>query len=353
MNHKRICKLYNKMISLVEFRRLAPHERMDVFLLSHFLARIPRTGSEPLDGDINDPLSLFLSLLPAPKTAPEILAILPNSLTPQEDLAMSIYSRFNNNNFTIHSHMNTIGHGVFPLASRLFNHSCAPNAAPRYIFTSPQSVIMEVVALRDITPGEEVCVPYLDPALTQSRHQAFQYTYGFTCECHSCILIRKFGQIPRPDSLDVTSSVSEALRSYVGVDHMVGANLPEPSLADLPASLRCVLHESYMEHLSEQFSKASHEGNYSIAVPSGFTLLALYLLVYPHNYPQIGLHLLELAKTNWNALVSSESSGETEAKVQARITLKHAQRILSIYGREGDEHGPLDEIQQLEKLLGE
>ncbi len=137
--------------------------------------------------------------------------------------------------------------------------------------------------------SEKVCVPYLDPALTQSRHQAFQYTYGFTCECSSCTLLRQFGQTPKPPtSATEVSSVSEALRNYVGVSDGLGSDLPRPSLAGLPSTLQCILHESYMESVSEEFSKASHEGDYSTALVSGFTLLALYLLIYPKNYPQIG-----------------------------------------------------------------
>lgn len=83
-------------------------------------------------------------------------------------------------------------------------------------------------------------------------------------------------------------SIGDALRNYVGIDSALGPNLPVPSLENLPASLRCVLHESYMEQVSERFSKASHEGDYGVAVTSGLTLLALYLLIYPKNYPQIG-----------------------------------------------------------------
>lgn len=43
-----------------------------------------------------------------------------------------------------------------------------------------------------------------------------------------------------------------------------------------------------MQNLSERFSKASHEGQYEMALESGLTLLSLYMIVYPENYPQIG-----------------------------------------------------------------
>jgi hypothetical protein len=67
-----------------------------------------------------------------------------------------MYSRFGNNNFIIHSHLTTFGHGIFPLASRLFNHSCLPNAAAKYILSPSNPPKMEVIALRDIALGEEV-----------------------------------------------------------------------------------------------------------------------------------------------------------------------------------------------------
>lgn len=67
-----------------------------------------------------------------------------------------LFTRSGNNNFAIHSHLTTIAHGIFPLASRLFNHSCLPNAAARYVLRRGQSVRMEIVALREIKATEEV-----------------------------------------------------------------------------------------------------------------------------------------------------------------------------------------------------
>lgn len=75
-----------------------------------------------------------------------------------EEVTSKAFSRFGNNNFIVHSHLTAYAHGVFPLASRLFNHSCVPNCAAKYIITPTETVRMEVVALRDIAPGEEVSV---------------------------------------------------------------------------------------------------------------------------------------------------------------------------------------------------
>jgi SET and MYND domain-containing protein len=86
--------------------------------------------------------------------------------------------------------------------------------------------------------------------------------------------------------------MEEALRRYVFPDDlfqeqaMRRAFTPEKDL--FPIFLHPVLRESYLADLSERFSYASHEGQAEAALESGLTLLALYLLIYPMNYPQIG-----------------------------------------------------------------
>lgn len=137
----------------------------------------------------------------------------------------------------------------------------------------------------------QVCIPYIDPALMQTRQQVFQITYGFTCTCSFCTFLHKIGQIPEPP-VDHSELVQLGLklREFVGVeDYLKTGKSQAKPLEDLPRSLRSVLNESYMSELSETFSKASHEGDYGKAADSGVTLLALYLLVYPKNYTQIGM----------------------------------------------------------------
>ena len=66
---------------------------------------------------------------------------------------------------------------------------------------------------------------------------------------------------------------------------------------------------------------------------------------------QSGLHLSELAKTRWNASVCSGVpllSSEVEA---IRAIVAYAREVLTVYGIEGDEEGPLDELRTLENLL--
>lgn len=67
-----------------------------------------------------------------------------------------------------------------------------------------------------------------------------------------------------------------------------------------------------------------------------------------------GMHLLELAKTAWNARISSANSDSDDNQIsetQVLTFLSLARKGLEIYGPEGDESGPLDEIKTLERLL--
>lgn len=129
---------------------------MDALFLTHLLAECLAKRTETKERDDPD-LSIFMSLLPGPVTGRDAPPTCP-LLTSQRPIqtASELFSRCGNNNFSIHSHLTTIAHGVFPLASRLFNHSCVPNAIAKYRFAPTEEVVMEIVALCDIAAGEEV-----------------------------------------------------------------------------------------------------------------------------------------------------------------------------------------------------
>jgi SET and MYND domain-containing protein len=67
------------------------------------------------------------------------------------------------------------------------------------------------------------------------------------------------------------------------------------------------------------------------------------------------MHLLEMAKTAWNAIVTGDYEtqvSEERLKNELRAYLSRCQEILRIFGREGDTtRGPLEEIQTLHGLL--
>ena len=154
-HHKKICKQYNTFIASGQYQALTTHDKVDALLLSQLVADPDAWGADK----ISDAASTFLDLLKVPRSdgfVPHLCLSRAAQTSETVSLAEDLYSRFGNNNFVLHSHLNAYAHGVFPLASRLFNHSCVPNAACKYMLTRSEPVRMEVVALRDINEGEEV-----------------------------------------------------------------------------------------------------------------------------------------------------------------------------------------------------
>ncbi|KIY48631.1 SET domain-containing protein, partial [Fistulina hepatica ATCC 64428] len=331
LNHKKICKNYSSLSDLNE------HERMDAILLSHLIAQL---SPEDLE-DATSAASVFASLLPA-RRAQSPVRCLPPTVLPSEVIA-HLYARFSNNNFVMHSNLNTFGHGIFPLASRLFNHSCVPNAIPVFNLTSSRPV-MNVIALRKIYIGEEICLPYLDPALLQMRRQMLGITYGFQCWCQACCFLQCIPQQPTPVP---HANLAKGLVDFVESNTTFEST--DSNGAPIPPELYPAFQESYITELSSTFSEAAHLGPYEKALEVGRTLLCLYKLIYVPTYPQTGMHLLEMAKVAWNTILTSGASEELFDL--ANTYLQDASEILAIIGPEGDDTIPLDECATLRELL--
>lgn len=113
-----------------------------------------------------DALQTFLSLLPLAGTghAPSLPPLCPLSPKTRRKLAAlsdtavaALFARFSNNNFVIHApDLTAVAHGIFPSASRAFNHSCRPNAWAVYTFEEGGGVVVNVRAGKALAGGEEV-----------------------------------------------------------------------------------------------------------------------------------------------------------------------------------------------------
>ncbi|KAI0670829.1 SET domain-containing protein [Trametes maxima] len=362
-HHRKLCKSFNAFAVSTAYQALSAHDQVDAQLLSQMLVEPSAWNPSIRRNDPNEPHAVFLDLLKGPRGEDlELPLCLPKGVLAADTLplAKELYSRFGNNNFVLHSHLNTYAHGVFPLASRSFNHSCVPNAACKYVIKPSEPVMMQIVALQDIALGEEVTIPYLDPALPyQIRREALEANYGFACQCQLCAFQQAVEPVdPPPERGSSTLRDLEAsLRALSLGSNIQALRVPKTpgSFEGVSLALRPIFHESYLPALSELFSKTSHEGPYLDAVESGFTLLALYALVYPPNYPQIGMHALELAKTIWNLICTAGAdlpARETDVlEAQARRFLTVSADILENFGPEGDEGGPLEEIETLKAAL--
>ncbi|KAI0699304.1 SET domain-containing protein [Cerioporus squamosus] len=351
--HKKICKQYNAFVVSSEYQALTAHDQVDALLLSHLVAEPAAWDGRKLHHGLDDPFFVFWDLLKAPRADGFVPPLcLPKSVQTAETLILAeeLYARFGNNNFVLHSHLNSYGHGIFPVASRLFNHSCVPNAACKYVIRAAEPVMMKVIALYEIAESEEITIPYLDPALPyQTREEALRANYDFQCDCRLCAFQRKIEPVPAPPSRGTPElkEVDACLRSFSLDDISQEVRIPTaPGLFErLPTELYPIFHES----------KTSHEGPYADAVEAGLTLLAFYVVVYPPNYPQIGMHALELAKTLWNLICTAPDAltGATEQQLvkHTKSAVDFAASVLRNYGPEGDDGGPLEEIRVLTELL--
>jgi hypothetical protein len=63
------------------------------------------------------------------------------------------------------------------------------------------------------------------------------------------------------------------------------------------------------------------------------------------------MHLLEMAKTAWNASLTDANGSEPTNLALASRYLAAAEENLGIFGKEGDDDGPMDEINTLQRLL--
>ncbi|KAI5925236.1 hypothetical protein F4810DRAFT_708622 [Camillea tinctor] len=86
-----------------------------------------------------------------------------------------------------HHHEAFHHYGNFPAAS-LFNHDCRPNLA----FYIDDNLTYHTHAIRDIKPGEELTVSYLDPFEPRSaRQERTRHSLGFSCSCSQCSASQK------------------------------------------------------------------------------------------------------------------------------------------------------------------
>uniref|UniRef100_A0A8C9YE56 Protein-lysine N-trimethyltransferase SMYD5 n=1 Tax=Sander lucioperca TaxID=283035 RepID=A0A8C9YE56_SANLU len=97
--------------------------------------------------------------------------------------------------------LNCEGSGLFLLQSSC-NHSCIPNAEASF---PDNNFLLQLSALSDINPGEEICISYLDccqrDRSRHSRHKILRENYLFVCSCPKCV--------SQMDELDMTSEEEE------------------------------------------------------------------------------------------------------------------------------------------------
>ncbi|OHF03759.1 hypothetical protein CORC01_01078 [Colletotrichum orchidophilum] len=133
--------------------------------------------------------------------------------------------------------------------SRL-NHDCRPNLD--YWF-DPRTLTQRTTALRDIIPGEELTISYVEPL--QHRHDRQNRLYsnwGFNCSCHFCTQSHLMTEAS-DKRITQAHSLLEELKDYSAESHAT------PQMAELLISLYDQEHN--WSFLSEAYMLAAIEYN--------------------------------------------------------------------------------------------
>ncbi|KAJ1948167.1 hypothetical protein EC988_005284, partial [Linderina pennispora] len=237
--------------------------------------------------------------------------------------------RFGCNNFVAYDQrVRASGHLCSPVTSLLLNHSCYPNAAFVYTKAGEQ----QVVALSDISEGQEIALAYVDGLKPRSeRKKILGDVYFFDCECRRCL----------DTSTDPVAHIDRLFDRDVARVHVPGnlptdfstAALPEPWVVSIVSSLTAltlkqitaldfaqnclsavqnlpphdfsfVAYRHWLECQDECLDSAAASMPWDWAYVSALYILAYYACVYPPFHPLVGLQCLECAKLAWNSLQS-------------------------------------------------
>ena len=280
-HHRRLCKTFPSFLASHSYQLLSAPGRAHSLLLAHLLAEHSQAlwsafSTQKLPSDnLSDPIAVLLSLLPRSKTEPR--PNLPHLDSIPDSLITFLSCRFSNNNFTIHSsRMDVFAHGIFPLASRSFNHSCIPSAVPVYTLSQNSALVkMNIQLIRDLKPGEEVrqsvsCVvnifnlllvkckitiPYIDPALPYTSRQGnLNLTYNFICSCPLCQrpwLTTHNCAVPSSGLADFETRLREGVLPFLLEDdtRVDSAKLREDFFSRIPPFLSSISGESLQPDL--------------------------------------------------------------------------------------------------------
>ena len=100
----------------------------------------------------------------------------------------TLFLRIENNKQSGNRVPNRIHGGISPLFSML-NHDCNPGATWHAVNTRGA---IEVAAIRDIKKGEEVCVSYVTPLISEAKRRERIWAHiGKMCECGRCVQERE------------------------------------------------------------------------------------------------------------------------------------------------------------------
>ena len=106
--------------------------------------------------------------------------------------------------------------GLYVLHSHM-NHSCIPNISVRHLDQRSALARITVIARRDIEPGEELFITYVNPQmpLENRRKQVSEWGFG-ECKCSRCMAEENDPQRKSPVKT-VPDDLEQELKAGLGV----------------------------------------------------------------------------------------------------------------------------------------
>ncbi|KAK1756153.1 hypothetical protein QBC47DRAFT_299226 [Echria macrotheca] len=162
---------------------------------------------------------------------------------------------------------------VFPEIAR-FNHDCRPNAD--YYFEH-RSLTQYIHATRDIQPGEELTLSYINTVMTRNeRLRKLNHNWGFQCACSACTQEKA-----RADVSDMRIRRIKDLRPKMR--NWKAGSVATPQMAELLISL--YEQERLWGSMYNAYSFAAYEYN---AVGDPWTAIKYAMLAIEWGIPMVG-----------------------------------------------------------------
>ncbi len=162
---------------------------------------------------------------------------------------------------------------LFPSIARI-NHECRPNA--EYVYDAA-TLSQAVNAARDILPGEELSLSYINPLMPRAQRLAkLKRNWGFDCGCASCTLSRARGEESDARIAQI-GKLNDELRDW-GKDSRAC-----PEMAELLVSLYDM--ENLWTAMHEAYTLAALEFN---AVGEPWTAVKYARMAVEYGVPMVG-----------------------------------------------------------------
>ncbi|NP_001290697.1 histone-lysine N-methyltransferase SMYD3 [Esox lucius] len=333
--HPRIPTDSVRLAARIIFRLLCPSQMTpQLYSFEEHESHLCDMGEEKREGlsQLSSMLQLYLK-----QEQPDIIQKVP-SFDP-----ISLLAKVTCNCFTISdAELQEIGVGLYPSMS-LLNHDCRPSCVMLF-----QGKTLQLRAIRDIQPTEEVTISYIGVLLpTRERQTQLMEQYHFSCQCGLCSTAEldplmfcgvkeawtpMKEAIPRLEILQTNGNWEELLQECSSLLAPVGGAVPA-----VPDS------NVYRLRVTDlAFDACINLARWETALAYGLKTLGPYRQYYPDPHPAHAIQLMRVAKLQ-HFLVHLED---------AQHTLRLAYDIMKI--THGNEHSlTSDLIRKLEECLAE